>query len=129
MLAPTRIARWLRTTGYLAVMIAGGFILFLEPFGVFYNVMGFFCLLGGMLSALGAGTGRWGGEYLGLPLIGAAMLAFAGITYRDAWDTIGWVSVPSIALLLAYGILIAARWHDVSTVGRAAREYANAEHP
>lgn len=122
----SRVSRWGRTFAYLAIGLSGTFILFLDIFGTYYKTMGLWCLVGGVCCALGSASGRWAGEYTGLPLIGSAMFAFAVLTYRDTWEVAQWVSVPSILLLAAYGVLLTARWIDVAAVRRAARGYADA---
>lgn len=120
------MSRSLRAVAYTLMVLAGAVIVWQEPFGMYYKVMGVFCVVGGLTSALGAATDRWGGEYVGLPLISTAMLTFAGITIRDVYEQAGWLAVPSIALLVAFGGIVASRWIDVLAVRRAARDYADA---
>ena len=118
------VPRTIRALGYFCIAGSGVGITVIDIFGPFYKVMGLWCVIGGLLSFLGTASGRWAGEYIGLPLVGSAMIAFAALTYRDTWDAAHWVAVPSILLLMGYGILLAARWADVSAVARAAKEYA-----
>lgn len=123
------VSRWsrvCRSIGYLAIAASGSFILFLDIFGPYYKTMGAWCLVGGVCSFVGAATDRWGGEYMGLPLVGSAMVTFAVLTYRDSWAVAHWVAVPSILLLVGYGVLLAGRWVDVAEVARSAREHARA---
>ena len=117
----------LRTIAYIAIA-ASGLAIILTDFPIFYTIMGWWCLVGGLCSSTGSATGRWVGEFIGLPLLSSAMLTFSALTYRDAWDAAGWTSVPSILLLFAYGVLLLGRWLDVQAVGRAAKEAANARH-
>jgi len=114
--------RWLRAAGYLGITIAGIALILVDGFPFWYTIMGYWCLVGGAFSCLGKVTGRWAGEFIGLPLVGSAMIAFALMTYRDAWDAEQWIAVPSIALLAAYGSILLGRWADVAAIGRAARE-------
>ena len=122
-----RLVLVLRTVAYVAIALSGLAII-LTDFPIFYTIMGWWCLVGGLCSSMGSATGRWVGEFVGLPLLSSAMLTFAGLTYRDSWDAVGWVSIPSVLLLFAYGVLLAGRWLDVQAVGRAAKEAANARH-
>ena len=115
-----------RAIGYALIALAGGFILFLDIFGPYYKTMGAWCLVGGAFCFVGAATDRWGGEYVGLPLVGSAMVAFSVLTVRDTWALARWVAAPSILILFAIGVLFAARWADVASVARSAREYADA---
>lgn len=116
--------RVLRVLAYLALTVAGVFIVVIAepPFPRWYVVMGWFCLIGGVLSGGGVLTGRWVGELLGLPLLGSAMAAFAVLTVRDAFPSGGWATVPSITILLSFGLMLAGRWVDVISVAQHAKE-------
>lgn len=111
--------RAIRTAAYVAFGVAG--LIITITTGVYplsYVVMGWFLIVGSPLCALGAATGRWGGEYIGLPLVTSAMATFAGLTWHDnGWHYGG----PSILLLAAIAAFLFARLVDVRAVGRAAR--------
>jgi hypothetical protein len=125
LLVPSRVTRAMRCVAYVAIVLAGvGLVLADHVFGPWYNAMGWFSIVGGVLCAAGVATGRWVGEYIGLPLLASAMFAFTALTYRDTFDAVGWVAVPSVALLAAYGILLTSRWLDVCAVVRAAHGHA-----
>lgn len=123
-MVPSGVTRVMRTVAYIAIALAGAAMLFLDVFNGWYQTMGWFAILGGLSAAFGTATGRWIGEYVGLPLLASAMFAFAVLTYRDTWDQAGWVAFPSVMLLTAYGTLLTSRWLDVAAVVRAARGHA-----
>lgn len=75
-------------------------------------------IVGGLSSLAGAVARRWVGEFVGLPLAGAALLGFALLQGRvNQWSVF---SIPSVALLGAFGLLLLSRWRDVVTLYRAA---------
>lgn len=114
--------RTTRGIGYAALSLGGVMLVILPTFPILYTLMGWFLAFGGLLSALGSATGRWAGEYVGLPLLSSAMFSFAILTWRDN----GWpMGGPSIMLLVAYGVFMFARWWDVRAIGRLAREMAD----
>lgn len=74
--------------------------------------------LGGLFALLGQVFRRWTGEYVGLPLIGSALLGFSLLQlnlYGYSLDL-----VPSTALLWSFALLVFARWRDVHTLYRVA---------
>lgn len=115
--------RVLRSIGYAGIALCGLAVVFVMPtLPMWYGAMSWFLVVGGGLSLLGSATGRWAGEFMGLPLLISAMVTFAILTYRDS----GWTNGSgSIFLLVAYAAFMASRWWDVRTVGKAAREYAD----
>lgn len=124
LMVPSNVTRVMRTVAYISIALAGMAMILLDVFNGWYQTMGWFAVIGGLFAAFGTATGRWIGEYVGLPLLASAMFAFAVLTYRDTWGQAGWVSFPSVMLLTAYGILLTSRWLDVAAVVRAARGHA-----
>jgi hypothetical protein len=72
---------------------------------------------GGFVCALGHSTGRYLGEYVGLPFVSSALVGFGVLQLSLA----GYEAVPSVALLWAFALLMFARWRDVVVVFRIAR--------
>lgn len=115
------VVRTARTLGYSACAFAGAVVIGVgsPSFGTFYVTLGVFCLVGGTLAALGALTGRWIEELLGLPLLASAMIAFSLITARDVFPIDVWLGLPSVALLAAFGVLMLSRCIDVFALSRS----------
>jgi len=74
--------------------------------------------LGSLLGLIGQLSRRWTGEFVGLPLMGSALVGF-GILQANlyAWAL---AAAPSTALLWAFGLLMLSRWRDVLLMVRAA---------
>lgn len=80
-------------------------------------------LIGGVFACIGRLSGRWLGEYVGLPLI-AGMFTVYGL----ALAYVASASQPAIAGALFFGsvaCLFAARWHEVAAVRREAVRHRN----
>ena len=76
-------------------------------------------ILGGLLAFSGQLRQRWTGEYVGLPLIFSALAGFGLLQGNvQSWQA---TSIPSVALLWSFALLLGARWLDVSALYRAAR--------
>lgn len=112
--------RYPRTFGY-ALLTACGVVLVTAPapavrastFAAAVYVWAAFLIVGGILSAVGAGLDRWPGEYIGLWPI---MTAFA------VWSLAALARPGALAfglLLVAITVLFFARWRHVSRVRRA----------
>lgn len=116
--------RYPRTLGYV-LLTACGLVLIAAPapavrastaaWAVF--AWAGFLIVGGVLSAIGAGFDRWPGEYVGLWPI---MTAFA------VWTIAALAQVPNSTAALAFGLLLGAitsiffaRWRHVARVRRA----------
>lgn len=112
-----KVIRALRTVGYAAITLCGFLIVTNVIYPFWYNIMGWFLIVGGGLSLVGAAWGRWAGEFMGLPLLAAAMASFAILNHLDN----GWQGAASGALLAAYSVFMIARWLDMRKIGRAAR--------
>lgn len=73
--------------------------------------------VGGLLSAAGAATDRWIGEYTGLPLLFAAFGVYGLVVVAGARS---WASSAAALVLVAIGLVLAARWQDIGWVRREA---------
>lgn len=83
-----------------------------------------FLLVGGLLSACGAGRRQWLGEYIGLPLL-IAVWAVYGLTSGYAAFISDQRSSRAGALaLLGVAALLGYRWEYVAVYRKAARETA-----
>ena len=112
--------RYPRTLGYALIAITG-VILIVAPVpsvrastGVWVvYAWAAFLIVGGALSAIGAGLDRWPGEYIGLWPIMAAFLVWsiAALAYPGA--------IAFGLLMLAITLIFFARWRHVSRVRRA----------
>ena len=120
----TAVARTVRTTGYLAGVAAGAVLAtYGPPYTGAYWLMGMFLAAGSLLAIIGTLWGRWAFELTGLPLVASALIQLAVLTIRDGPH--GWVIVPSVGILAAFGILMLARWIDLFILARAtARAHA-----
>jgi hypothetical protein len=82
------------------------------PHPTTWAIVSGFLILGGIPCAVGQLSGRWVGEYVGLPLVVAALLGFGGLQLGVG----GWLSVPGVSLLWAFAGIVYARWRDVGAV-------------
>lgn len=83
-----------------------------------WYVMVVWLVLGGLASMVGQVVHRWTGEFVGLPLVGSALLGF-GVLQANVMDW-SWSVVPSTALLWSFGLVMLSRWRDVLYLYRAA---------
>lgn len=120
------IGRVARVLAY-ALMAGAGIVLFIIGDEVFpimsaafltWTFMCLFLAVGGAASALGQATKRWTGEFIGLPLVGSALIVFGVLQGGLAqWTLYG---VPSVALLWAFGLVLIGRWRDIAKLVHAA---------
>lgn len=114
--------RSLRSFAYAALAVGG--LVLLPVLGSFpgavvglWSVMAAWMILGGLVSLAGQLSRRWTGEFVGLPLLFSALFGF-GVLQGNITD---WplAVVPSVAILWAFSLSLAARWLDVSALYRA----------
>lgn len=120
------IGRVLRVFAY-ALLAAAGLVLFIIGDEVFpimsaafwtWTFMCWFLVIGGVASALGQATKHWTGEFIGLPLVGSALIVFGVLQGGlSQWELVG---VPGVALLWAFGLVLIGRWRDIAKLVRAA---------
>lgn len=109
-----------RVSGYGMLVLAGSILAtYGPPFTGAYWIMGSMLAIGASFACLGGLFDLWFGEFVGMPLMLSALLAFAYLTFIDGWDAVGWVVVPSVALLASFGTLMLARWLDLFSLVRA----------
>lgn len=72
---------------------------------------------GGLVSALGQLAQRWVGEFVGLPMIGSALMSF-GVLQANVQDW-SWLAIPSTSLLWAFALISIERFRNVSGMYRA----------
>lgn len=119
-MAPPRRRKW-RVAGYILIAAAGTVAL-ISPAPSIARAVGWLAylwatwlLLGAGVCAVGGAVDRWLGEYTGLPLLIAALAAYAVVLTAGSWPARGF------ALLLAgFGSKLVARWQDVAAVRREA---------
>jgi hypothetical protein len=75
-----------------------------------------FLLIGGITSAVGRISARWPGEYVGLPLIGAAVAMYAVAKLADTVRTDAYAYITVCVVLTTIPGLIASRWAEVNQV-------------
>jgi hypothetical membrane protein len=119
--------RWLRTIGYALIGLSGVLLLLspifppdVGPTGI---VMAWFLVFGGLFACAGAGTTRWFGEFIGLPLLVSAFLVFALLTLED-FDEIPYIVSANVALLIGLSLLLTARWRYVLAVFHLADRFS-----
>lgn len=86
-----------------------------------------FLLAGGVTSGVGRSAGRWVGEFVGIPLLGAA---FAIYSVSAVYFTISTGQYTGITAGLALGAifwLLAARWSEVNLIRLEAVKRSRAE--
>lgn len=115
--------RYPRAVGY-TILTGCGIVLIVAPAPVVRTstylaavyVWAAFLVVGGALSALGAGLDRWMGEYVGLwPIMSAfAVWALAALARPNAF--------PFGLLMVAITLLLFARWRHVARVHGALRK-------
>ena len=120
--------RILRTIAYGLIGVAGALLLISPVFMADATkgavAMSIFILAGGTLSSLGSATGRWVGEFLGLPLLATAFAVFGAITYRENSEAAPYLAAANLTLLLGLSLLFVARWRYVLSVFHAADRFS-----
>lgn len=124
----SRHRRYSRAAAYVMIAVTGVLSTTLQPPSVqqttspvflFFYLWTSLLIVGGILSAIGAASGRWFGEYVGLwPLI-VSFLAFAlAVTTNGR----GWSSAGSGFMLAGFAIWLYSRWLDVALLRKEAFE-------
>lgn len=120
----SRFLRVGRTIAYLLITLAGFLLLISELLPPFYGtvgvIMAWFLLIGGSLSAIGAGTKRWVGEFVGLPLLAPAFAVFGILVWRTSVDVAPLIAAANLSLLTAIGLIMVIRWRVVLAIQRFA---------
>lgn len=116
--------RWLRTTAYLLISVAG-FLLIWSPiltdvYSGIAEVMAWFLGVGGFLSFLGSLLKRWWGEFTGLPLLASSFSVFALISTKDTYDFAPFIASANFLLLIAISLAFTARWWETAQTYRLA---------
>lgn len=123
---PSKTLRWARTNGYFMLALAG-LLISISPVLTTpqAQVLAGFMFLGGMLASWGAFYERWFGEFVGIPLIGAALASLGLITWGDMMDAgAAFLAWSNLLLLLSFAALLIGRWRSVLAVYRVARWFA-----
>lgn len=111
--------RWVYAAGYLAMAVAGVFAgLFPSPSvsnaaaadHYLVTLWDIFLLCGGIASSAGAITGRWLGEYVGLPLLASVFAVYGVAAFAAANATAGSAGSAFVGIAL----LFMGRWTDVA---------------
>lgn len=121
--------RWTRVVAY-TFMAVGGLASTVWPSPSVRNVTyplaallylwAILLIIGGITAAVGAATGRWIGEYVGLwPLI--STFAVYGIASLSSGRV---TSIAGGLVLSSFAFFLLARWRDVADVRREAGRYA-----
>lgn len=128
MMANVSVRQWARATGYTLIVFSGVAAAIWPapsvraaagPMSSLVYVWVVLLIVGGGCSAIGAATGRWLGEYVGLwPLI------FTFAVYGIAAGATGRTTSLTAAFALgSIGVLLYARWRDVALVRQEAVRY------
>lgn len=126
--------RWVHMVGYL-LMAAAGVCAVIWPtrsveeatnrLDALILLWAGFLLVGGLLSAYGALTDRWFGEYTGLPLLAVVFVVY-GIGALTLGPSSGWTSVAGGMVFLGVSCLLLGRWRETFLLRRAAAAQARA---
>lgn len=121
---PSMFLRVARTLAYICIGTAGLLLLLSPVFRADSNLvtlaMTWFFLVGGGLAATGAGTGRWFGEFTGLPLITVSFAVFGILTWRANVGAAPFIAWANLMLLVGLSLMFLARWRYVFSVVQAA---------
>lgn len=108
--------RWLRTSAYLLISVAGVLLLWSPILTDVYTriaeVMAWFLGVGGFLSFLGSLLKRWWGEFTGLPLLASSFGVFALISTKDTYEVAPYIAWANFFLLFAISLAFTARWWE-----------------
>lgn len=108
--------RWLRTTAYLLISVAG-FLLIWSPllsqvYSVIAEIMAWFLAVGGFLSCIGSHFKRWWGEFMGLPLLASSFAVFALISTKDTYEVAPFIAWANFLTLFGISLAFTARWWE-----------------
>jgi hypothetical protein len=119
--------RVVRTVAYGAISLAGMLTLVspldLLLYGDTGIAMTWFLVVGGGLASVGAATVRWFGEFIGLPLLSSSFCVLGILVWRAGFDATPFIASANMLLLVAFGLLLAARWRVVLAVFRIAETH------
>lgn len=120
---PYRPRRASRLLGYVLIALCGAAAVVWHPASVsqaargpLFYVWALFLIVGGVVSAIGAGLDMWFGEYVGLWPIIASSTIFG----LSALATGRWQAVAGGCFLLAVTCWLFARWQEVAVLRREA---------
>lgn len=124
----SKYLRWGRTVAYFLIALSGSLLLlspiFTDFFGGVATVMSWFLVVGGITSMLGAATGRWVGEFVGLPLLGSSFIVFGLLSLAESFGVTPYIAVANMALLAGFAVVMSVRWRTVLAVFRLASRFS-----
>jgi uncharacterized membrane protein YhaH (DUF805 family) len=121
--------RWAGFTAYL--MWAVAVMLFLSDSDIYYeygletSIMAVFIVVGSLLSAIGAATDRWMGEFVGLPLLATAFPVLGLLNLREIHEDTFVLATGEMFITFGISAMVSARWRVVLAVERLVRYRAS----
>lgn len=116
--------RWVRSLAYVLMATAGVLLVLSNLMHVYYGPLGeamsWFLIVGGILSAVGAATNRWAGEFSGLPLLAPAFAVFGVLVWRTSNISTPFIAAANLSLLMAIAFVMMSRWRVVFAVYKLA---------
>ena len=130
---PSVLMRVARTIAY-ACIGTSGLLLIMSPIFATTETplaitMTWFMMVGGYISAVGAATNRWAGEFMGIPLLMASFSVFGFITFRENRPDAPYIAAANLSLLNGLALLFLARWLYVFSVQDAAQRFSRKKRP
>lgn len=129
---PSLFMRVSSSISYLLFATAGLLLVLshqlLLAYGQTAEVMGWFMLVGGLCSAAGAGSLRWAGEFIGLPLLGTSLVVLGLEIWSHTNADSALLAAGNFALLVAIAGIMVTRWRQVLAVYAVARALGRGRH-
>jgi hypothetical protein len=114
---PSAFLRAARTGAYLMIAAGGALLIVSDLLVGFYGplaeVMAWFLLVGGALSAVGSGLTYWWGEFIGLPLLAPSFITLGVLVWKAGHESAPYIAAANLFLLASFGVLLTVRWRIV----------------
>ena len=75
-----------------------------------------FLVVGGFSATVGAVSGRWAGEFIGLPLVATGLVSLGIISWSSSRTEAPWLAAGNLCLLTGFAVLLLGRWRAVLAV-------------
>ena len=126
-----RQSQFMRIVASLSYLLftASGILLVLSAklaliYGTTAEVMAWFMAVGGVACSWGSISRRWVGEFVGLPLLGTAMMVLGLLIWMTSAAHAPFIALGNAFLLFAVAGIMLTRWRLVLAIYRAARHTA-----
>lgn len=120
--------RWANFAAYLFWLLAG-LVFVISPdiwneYGPETWVVAVFLAVGSLCAMLGSALDRWMGEFVGLPLLMAALPVLGMLNFREAHDDTPWLATGEALLCFGFAAYASSRWRVVLAVERMVHRVA-----